>query len=225
MKKAVIFDMDGLMIDSERVTYEGYVRECEKRGFEMTLPFFKTLLGYPMGPIRQKLIEHYGKDFPLEEIIKDVHRYMEELFAAQGVPKKPGLMEILRYTCDKGYKTMVATSSDRDRVEWILRNAEIEEYFDDIICGNEVKRGKPHPDIFEEACRKLGVKPEEAYVIEDSEMGVLAAFRAGIDVICVPDMKEPGEETRKNAMCVVESLTKAKEVIDRRDGNGGENYD
>lgn len=216
-KKAVIFDMDGLMIDSERVTWEGYQKECSLRGYEMTLDFYMQLLGHPMAPVRKMMREHFGESFPMEEIIHSVHHNMDLQFSTEGVPVKPGLMEILNYTKEHGYRTMVATSSDRDRVERILKYAKIEEYFNDIICGNEVSRGKPDPDIFLKGCNKLAVEPEEAYVIEDSEMGILAAFRAGIDVICVPDMKEPQEKYRQMTLCIVPTLTEAKEVMANAD--------
>ncbi|MRM90958.1 HAD family phosphatase [Faecalicatena contorta] len=214
MKKAVIFDMDGLMIDSERLTWEGYQKECLSRGYEMTLDFYMLMLGHPMAAVRKMMREHFGDSFPMEEIIHCVHDRMEFLFSAEGVPKKPGLMEILRFTKENRYLTMVATSSDRARVERILRYAEIEAYFDDIICGDEVVHGKPSPDIFLNGCNKLGVRPEEAYVIEDSEMGILAAHRAGIAVICVPDMKQPEEKYRNMALCVVPSLSEAKAVLE-----------
>ena len=214
MKKAVIFDMDGLMIDSERLTWEGYQKECLSRGYEMTLDFYMLMLGHPMAAVRKMMREHFGDSFPMEEIIHCVHDRMEFLFSAEGVQKKPGLMEILRFTKENRYLTMVATSSDRARVERILRYAEIEAYFDDIICGDEVVHGKPSPDIFLNGCNKLGVRPEEAYVIEDSEMGILAAHRAGIAVICVPDMKQPEEKYRNMALCVVPSLSEAKAVLE-----------
>ena len=216
-KKAVIFDMDGLMIDSERVTWEGYQRECSLRGYEMTLDFYMQMLGHPMSAVRKMMQEHFGDSFPMEEIIHSVHHNMDLQFSTKGVPVKPGLMNLLKYTKEHGYRTMVATSSDRDRVERILKYAGIEEYFNDIICGNEVAQGKPNPDIFLKGCRKLAVEPEETYVVEDSEMGVLAAFRAGIDVICVPDMKEPEEEYREMTLCVVRSLSEVKDVIAARD--------
>lgn len=217
MKRAIIFDMDGLMIDSERLTYEGYKRECEKRGYEMELIFYKSLIGCPMKTIRRKLTEYFGESFPVEEVITAVHEQMENTFIKEGVPIKPGLTELLTYIRKKEYRAMVATSSDRDRVERILKYLGLEEYFDELICGNEVCLGKPNPDIFLKGLQKLGISPREAYVLEDSENGILAAYRAGIDVICVPDMKDPGEKYRKMASCVVNSLLDVKEIIEQRD--------
>lgn len=215
MKKAVIFDMDGLMIDSERVTWEGYEKQCQLRGYTMTYSFYLSMVGNPMTVVRRKMREQFGPDFPLEEIIHAVHADMDRQFSVNGVPVKKGLPEILSYVRETELKALIATSSDRDRVERILRYANIETYFTDIICGNEVSNGKPAPDIFLKGCEKLGIRPEEAFVLEDSELGILASYRAGIDVICVPDLKQPQDEFRRMTIAVVDSLVEACEVIQR----------
>ncbi len=213
MLKAVIFDMDGLMIDSERVTYEGYVKECDKYGYTMDLAFYRQVLGLPLKPVYQMFYNHFGNDFPMDEIIKDVHQYMADLFKEKGVPIKKGLVELLEYLKEHGYKTMVATSSNRDRVDVILKDSGIEKYFDDSICGDEIAKGKPHPDVFLKACEKLGVLPEEALVLEDSEAGIQAAYDGHIKVICVPDMKYPRQEYQKKTYAIVDSLEDVTQII------------
>ncbi|MGI6069124.1 MAG: HAD family hydrolase [Blautia sp.] len=213
MKKAIIFDMDGLMFDSERATYEGYVEICREYGYGMRMEFYKKLLGCPLPTARKYLREEYGEAFPMEETIGKVHEYLETRFAAEGVPKKKGLTEILEYAREAGFSCLVATSSGRDRVDGILRMAGVTDYFADVICGNEVQRGKPHPDIFLKGCEKLCCAPGEAWVLEDSEVGVAAAYEAGISCICVPDMKEPSKECREKAAYVVDSLLEAMEII------------
>jgi len=212
-KRAVIFDMDGLMIDSERVTYDGYVKICSELDYEMTLEYYKSLLGLPVKKICLKLKDYFGADFPSEEIVKKVHIYIEEIFHEEGIPLKKGLLEILQYLKKNNYKMIVATSSARNRVVSILNRAGISEYFEDFICGDEVIKGKPDPETFLKGCEKINVKPEEAYVLEDSEMGILAAFRANIACICVPDMKYPSEEFKERTYKVVDTLLDAIEVI------------
>ncbi len=207
MVKAVIFDMDGLMIDSERVTYEGYVAECKKLGLVMEREFYKQVLGLPLPSVFQMFYEKYGKSFPMEEVLKEVHRYMDDLFQKDGVPVKDGVRDFLAYLKEKGYRTVLATSSNRSRVDKILEQTNLETYFDDSICGDEIEKGKPNPDVFLKACDKVGVKPMEAIVLEDSEAGIQAAYSAGIPVVCVPDMKEPGENYAKMAYKIVDSLT------------------
>lgn len=211
MKKAVIFDMDGLMIDSERVTYNEYVKKLAQLGHhDFTEELYRNCLGKNKPGICQVFINHYGQDFPMTEVWDDVHVWIDESLR-QYVPKKKGLVELLEYLKANNYKTIVATSSGRARVDEILKNADLTKYFDDTICGDEVTHGKPHPEIFLTACQKLDVKPEEALVLEDSEAGILAAYDGHIDVICVPDMKYPEPQFVEKVTKIVDSLD---EVID-----------
>ena len=211
MKKAVIFDMDGLMIDSERVTYNEYVKKLAQLGHhDFTEELYRNCLGKNKQGICQVFIDHYGQDFPMDEVWDDVHVWIDESLR-QYVPKKKGLVELLEYLKANNYKTIVATSSGRARVDEILKNADLTKYFDDTICGDEVTHGKPHPEIFLTACQKLDVKPEEALVLEDSEAGILAAYDGHIDVICVPDMKYPEPQFVEKVTKIIDSLD---EVID-----------
>ncbi|WP_050637162.1 HAD family hydrolase [Candidatus Stoquefichus sp. SB1] len=211
MKKAIIFDMDGLMIDSERVTYQEYVKKLHMLGHDdFTEDLYKHCLGKNKAGICKVFTDHYGDNFPMKEVWDDVHVWIDESLRNH-VPKKDGLDELLQYLKTHGYKTIVATSSARVRVDEILKNAEIVDYFDDSICGDEVKHGKPDPEIFLTACQKLGVTPDEALVLEDSEAGILAAYNGRIDVICVPDMKYPEPDYASKATKIVDSL---KDVID-----------
>lgn len=211
MKKAVIFDMDGLMIDSERVTYNEYVKKLAQLGHhDFTEELYRNCLGKNKQGICQVFIDHYGQDFLMDEVWDDVHVWIDESLR-QYVPKKKGLVELLEYLKANNYKTIVATSSGRARVDEILKNGNLTEYFDDSICGDEVTHGKPHPEIFLTACQKLDVKPEEALVLEDSEAGILAAYDGHIDVICVPDMKYPEPQFVEKVTKIIDSLD---EVID-----------
>ena len=211
MKKAVIFDMDGLMIDSERVTYNEYVKKLEQLGhYDFTEELYRNCLEKNKQGICQVFIDHYGEDFPMKEVWDDVHIWIDESLR-QHVPKKKGLDELLQYLKSHNYKTIVATSSGRERVDEILKNAQLTQYFDDSICGDEVTHGKPNPEIFLTACHKLGVQPEEALVLEDSEAGIQAAYDGHIDVICVPDMKYPEEKYVQMITKIVKSLD---DVID-----------
>ena len=208
MIKTVIFDMDGLMIDSERVTYEWYRRYLQKRGEDMTVDFYKNLLGKIQPVCKSIIANEYGEDFPYEECIDYVHKGMAEEFETKGVPLKKGIVQLLKYLKENNYKTMVATSSNRDRVDVILKQAGIAQYFDGEICGDEVVNGKPNPEVFLKACKKVNVQPEEALVLEDSEAGIKAAHDGGIKVICIPDMKYPEEEYRKMTEEIFEDLSK-----------------
>lgn len=207
MIKAIIFDMDGLMIDSERVTFECYQERLKDMNLTMDEEFYKTLLGKPIKGIYQRFYDVYGNDFPIENVIQDVHQLMAERFETEGVPVKKGLVELLHYLKDNNYKTIVATSSNRDRVDKILAQAKITEFFDDSICGDEVTKGKPNPEVFLKSCQKLGVNVDEAIVLEDSEAGIQASYDANIKVICIPDMKYPEKQYEKKTFKILKDLT------------------
>jgi len=207
MIKAIIFDMDGLMIDSERVTFECYQERLKDMNLTMDEEFYKTLLGKPIKGIYQRFYDVYGNDFPIENVIQDVHQLMAERFETEGVPVKKGLVELLHYLKDNNYKTIVATSSNRDRVDKILAQAKITEFFDDSICGDEVTKGKPNPEVFLKSCQKLGVNVDEAIVLEDSEAGIQASNDANIKVICIPDMKYPEKQYEEKTFKILKDLT------------------
>ena len=207
MLKLIIFDMDGLMIDSERVTFECYQERLKDMNLTMDEEFYKTLLGKPIKGIYQRFYDVYGNDFPIQNVIQDVHQLMAERFETEGVPVKKGLVELLHYLKDNNYKTIVATSSNRDRVDKILAQAKITEFFDDSICGDEVTKGKPNPEVFLKSCQKLGVNVDEAIVLEDSEAGIQASYDANIKVICIPDMKYPEKQYEEKTFKILKDLT------------------
>ena len=207
MIKAIIFDMDGLMIDSERVTFECYQERLKDMNLTMDEEFYKTLLGKPIKGIYQRFYDVYGNDFPIQNVIQDVHQLMAERFETEGVPVKKGLVELLHYLKDNNYKTIVATSSNRDRVDKILAQAKITEFFDDSICGDEVTKGKPNPEVFLKSCQKLVVNVDEAIVLEDSEAGIQASYDANIKVICIPDMKYPEKQYEEKTFKILKDLT------------------
>ena len=195
------------MIDSERVTFECYQERLKDMNLTMDEEFYKTLLGKPIKGIYQRFYDVYGNDFPIENVIQDVHQLMAERFETEGVPVKKGLVELLHYLKDNNYKTIVATSSNRDRVDKILAQAKITEFFDDSICGDEVTKGKPNPEVFLKSCQKPGVNVDEAIVLEDSEAGIQASYDANIKVICIPDMKYPEKQYEEKTFKILKDLT------------------
>lgn len=205
--------MDGLMIDSERVTFECYQEILKGMNLTMDEEFYKTLLGKPLKGIYQRFYDVYGNDFPIEDVIKDVHALMAKRFETEGVPIKTGLKSLLEYLKENNYKTIVATSSNRDRVDTILSQAQITDYFDDSICGDEVTKGKPNPEVFLKSCQKLGVNVDEAIVLEDSEAGIQASYDAGIKVICIPDMKYPEKQYEEKTFKILKDLNGVTEYL------------
>lgn len=209
--------MDGLMFDSERVCFQGYVQEMGKLGFTFTEDFYRTLLGKTIPAIHELNYREFGHDFDLDAVIERVYQYVAHYFATQGVPIKKGLLELLEYLKKIGVRTAVATSSSRDRVDTMLAQAGLQSTFDASVCGDEVTHSKPHPEIFLRACEKLDVAPSEALVLEDSEAGIQAAYAGHIPVICVPDMKIPDPEYAAMAWQVLDSLTEVKEFLEKNE--------
>ncbi len=140
---------------------------------------------------------------------------MDKIFENKGVPLKKGLFDLLKYLKEHDYKTIVATSSQRYRVDYIFKLAGLNLYFDDSICGDEVIRGKPDPEIFLKACQKLDVKPSETIVLEDSEAGINAAFNAAIKVICIPDLKYPEPEFAKMTYKIMNNLLEVRDFLNQ----------
>lgn len=213
MIKAVIFDMDGLMIDSERVTFESYQEVLKPMGLTMSEEFYVTLLGKPVKGIFERFYDVYGKDFPIENVVEECHSVMAKRFETYGVPIKKGLKKLLYYLKKNNYKTIVATSSNRDRVDIILKQGGITQYFDDSICGDEVSHGKPDPEVFLKSCQKLNVSPDQAIVLEDSESGITASYNAHIKVICIPDMKYPEKQYQQMTYKILDNLENVIPII------------
>lgn len=211
MMKAVIFDMDGLMIDTEIVNYQFFGKYFQTLGVQLSLDdYCICFTGKSIDRGLDSVRELYYLNFQNEDYFEYFEDFREE-WENQMAPLKPGLMELLNYCQMQHLKIAMATSSDRKRVERLLRTSSVLQYFDAVVCGPDVKAGKPAPDIFLKACEKLEVAPSQALVLEDSETGIEAAYRAKIPVICIPDLKQPDEKHKRMTEAVLPSLN---EVID-----------
>ena len=210
MIKAVIFDLDGLLIDSEIISYKIYKEILGQFGHDFSIKEYAQNFSGKTGVKNiTNLIDTYSLPWTIETGVKKVLE-IESKFLAQGVALKTGAKELLTYLKDKCFKIAIASSSTEDRALNILKQHNIIEYFDEFVFGHEVENGKPSPDIFLKACDKLSEKPEECLVLEDSEAGVQSAYSASIPVICIPDMKVPNQCYLDMTKAVLHSL---EEVI------------
>ncbi|WP_207711019.1 HAD family hydrolase [Romboutsia sp. CE17] len=206
MIKAVIFDLDGLLIDSEIISYKIYKEILHKFGHDFSIEeYAQNFSGKTEVKNVTNLIDTYNLPWTIEMGLNNVFE-IESKFLAKGVALKTGAKELLAYLKDKCFKIAIASSSTEDRALTILKQHNIIEYFDEFVFGHEVEKGKPSPDIFLKACDKLSENPEECLVLEDSEAGIQSAYSAGIPVICIPDMKVPNQNYLDMTKAVLHSL-------------------
>lgn len=209
--EAVVFDMDGVIFDSERAVMNCWLELAQKYDIKDIEKTYFACVGTTMTRTREIMLETYGQDFPYDEYAKESSLMYHEKYDGGKLPMKPGVMELLSYLKERGKKIALASSTRRETVINQLRWAGIIDYFDVIICGDMVARSKPAPDIFLKACQELGVSPENTYAIEDSYNGIRAAHAGQLRPIMVPDLLEANDEMRGMAEYVCDNLN---EVID-----------
>lgn len=208
MVNGAVFDMDGLMIDSERIVFENWVEIMERRGYEFGKDIFCRTIGMRRAETERTLKELYGDDFPFLDIAEECHYLFIEK-TKDGMPVKKGLPEILDFFEERGVPLAVATSTRRKSAERALSLAGVIDRFDAIICGEDVTRGKPDPEIFLTASALIGAPPAECAVFEDSINGVRAAHSAGMITVMIPDMQQPPEDIISQVDILCNSLLDA----------------
>ena len=211
MVRGVIFDMDGLMFDTERLATVLWNQVGDELRIDMTEEFLDSFRGQNPTAIRNAFLQRFGREFDFDGCMgrKDElqHRYIEE----KGVPLKEGLPELLEYLKGQDIRMAVATSTQQSLAEKMLKIAGVYEYFDAVAYGNKVKRSKPFPDIFQKAAEDLGVPMRECLVLEDSISGVQAGKAAGVYIIHIPDVVVVPEEVKDGITAELRSL---RDVID-----------
>ena len=204
--KAFVFDMDGLLFDSERIVQ----RSWEIAGDELGILHMGDVIYHTLGMNRAGRNEYFRKhireDFPFEEFGELTRDNVWKIVDKEGLPLKRGAKELLAYGKAQGYKMAVATSSSREYAMKNLIRAGIDSYFDNVICGDMVKKAKPDPEIYQKACESLGIPPADCMAFEDAPGGILSAHQAGMQVIMVPDLVQPTQEIRELTYRVCDSL-------------------
>ena len=213
MIKAVIFDMDGLMLDTEALLQRFWCEAANELGYPMTP---KDVLGIRSLSWRyssRHLKRKFGEDFDYYAVRARRIELMNAYIAEHGIRKKPGLDELLRFLKESGIKAAVCTATDYERTKMYLTGVGVFDMFDEFICGNMVDNGKPAPDIYQNACRCLGLGPQECIALEDSPNGVISAAVAHLNVIMIPDLSQPSDDIRPLLYDCCESLDKVIDVI------------
>ena len=211
--KAVVFDMDGVIFDSERKVVECWTVVAEKYGIKDIKKLCRMCLGTNSAETKRIALEFYGQDFPYDEYKGEASALYFERYSDGRLPMKEGVRELLEFLKERGLMVALASSTRSAVVLSQLENAGILPYFDKVVCGDMVSHSKPHPEIFLKACEELNVAPENAIAIEDSYNGIRSAHAAGMRPIMVPDMAEPTEEMERLAEVILPSLLKVREYI------------
>ncbi len=211
--EAFIFDLDGVIFDSERAVYEEWKLLAKKYGFEnLDEPYVKCI-GVNAKTSRQIFLDYYGPDFPYDVYEAERSASYHAKYDHGRLPLKPGVRELLQALRKRGYRLAIASSTRTAVVQEEIRAAGLLDFFDRIVGGDQVSRSKPEPDIFLAAAGSIGAKPEACCVIEDSYNGIRAAHRAGMFPIMIPDMLPPDEEMRSLAGMILESLADLQALL------------
>lgn len=213
--KGAIFDMDGLMLDTEKILVRFWKEASLEYGYNMTdenVYEIRSLSRKYSVPLLKGI---FGNEFPFNEIRNRRIQLMNNYIDKYGFEIKKGLFEILKYLKNNNYSIAVATATERERAETYLKKINAYDYFDAIICGDMVQNGKPAPDIYITASKKLGLLPMECVAFEDSPNGIKSAHSAGCQVIMIPDLTQPDDIINPLLSGVYESLDMAVDFFER----------
>lgn len=209
----VIFDMDGLMFDTERIFIEAWDYAGEKMGIGKAGFMILKTLGMNIEKSNEVWREEFGDRYDPAELWKYTEQYLSDFHKKSRVPVKKGLYELLDYLKSNDVKMAVASSTSKWKVERNLQEAEVSHYFEGIVCGDMIEKSKPDPEIYLKACELLGAEPGDTYALEDSKSGLLSAYRAGCKPIMVPDLWQPDEEVLQFVVGVYDDLLKVREMF------------
>ena len=209
---AAIFDMDGLLIDTEAVYIEAYHAAAQAMGTKMPIELCHAMIGVPTRECEAMIQDHFGPAFSVEQFRGHFNQHARLMLDAH-VPVKPGAGELLAWLGGRGLPLAIATSSRPATVQRHLARAGLLGHFKAVATRYDVERGKPHPDVYFEAARRLGVAPERCIAFEDSNVGLTAAHAAGTMAIMVPDIVPPSPDVRAKCLKVVPDLHAALTLL------------
>jgi HAD superfamily hydrolase (TIGR01509 family) len=204
--KAVIFDMDGLMLDTEPLAARAWSEAAAALGVEFDNALALSMVGRNFADCQAIVRQHYGDDYPVDALLSSWHAAYDAIVSRDGLALKPGVHELIDWLDVVAIPRAVATSTRRSRARSKLEATELLRRFHDLVGGDEVPRGKPAPDIYLEAARRLKVPPGDCIALEDSEPGIRAAYAAGTMPIMVPDLHPPSADLIAHGVLILPTL-------------------
>lgn len=216
-EKAVVFDMDGVLFDTEALCMKGWSIIAGEERIEGMEQVSLQCIGLNANDTRALVLAHYGQDFPYEAFRQRVSAWVGNSLDRDGVPVKKGVRELLAFLKDAGYKIGLASSSRREVVVSHLTRTKLLPYFSVIVTGDMVEHSKPLPDIYLLACEQLQVNPRDAYAIEDSPNGIRSAHGAGMHPLMVPDLVPADEEMEHLSDHVFTDLLEVRDYLQQKD--------
>ena len=213
MIKAVIFDMDGVLIDTEKHYNAAWCEAARMAGFDFRREHALMLRSCDAGIASKMMKDIFGAEFDYFAIREVRRRLVAERLAKYGLEKKPGIDEILAFLHTKGIKAAVATATGSELAHQHLETIGVKDQFDKIVSAVQVQHGKPEPDIYLYACSQIGEQPEDCIAVEDSPNGIKSAYAAGCKPVMVPDLTQPDEEIKPLLYAVVDSLADLKGLV------------
>ncbi len=208
--KAVVFDMDGIIFDSERLVIDCWKVVAEKYAIPDIEEACNECLGVNGVETKEKFLNRYGQDFPYDAYKSEMSKIYHNNYDGGRLPMKIGVVELLEYIKECGLKVALASSTRSEVVTQQLKDAGILNYFQVIVGGDMVTRSKPKPDIFLKACEELGVAPQESFAIEDSYNGIRAAAAGHLRPLMVPDLMPPTSEMQNLSEGIFDTLLEVK---------------
>lgn len=211
--KAVIFDMDGLMFDTEPIYHRSWYEAAKELGYYLEKGFFRKTQGRNNTDAESILIQHTSPDFDLKMFRKKWKEKWFRIGTDEGINRKEGLTDLLNLLKSENVPMGLATSSNREIMDFCLNETGLRSFFRTTVCGQDVARGKPEPDIYLEAAKRLNTEPVDCIVLEDSSSGALAGINAHMRVILIPDQVEPGKEIKQQVSYICSSLFAAIDIL------------
>jgi HAD superfamily hydrolase (TIGR01509 family) len=204
--KAVIFDMDGLLLDTEPLAARAWAEAAATLGVAFDADLAARMIGRNFADCSAMARAHYPDDYPVDALLARWHATYDAIVARDGLSLKPGVAELLDWLDAHGIVRAVATSTRRDRALAKLAHTALLPRFAALVGGDEIERGKPAPDIYVEAARRLAAAPGTCVVLEDSDPGVRGALAAGMTPIMVPDLLPPSAELQAAELLIDATL-------------------